>query len=87
MFIKVNNSRESFSVFGVVGDILRQRRLLLGVSQKDCAELTGLSIHTISDIESGKGNPTLDVLEKLFNCLGLEVTVQPRKIGPSPDTL
>ena len=83
----MNKAGESFSVFGRIGDILRQRRLLLGVSQKDCAELTGLSVHTISDIESGKGNPTLDVLEKLFNCLGLEITVQPRKIEPPANAL
>jgi len=49
------------------------------------AELTGLSVHTISDVESGKGNPTLGVVGKLGDCLGLEVTLRPRAIHTEED--
>jgi len=62
------------------GSLLKQRREASGISQKDLAELTGLSVHTISDIELGKGNPTLVVVGKLCECLGLELVLQPWKI-------
>ena len=63
-----------------MGSLLRQRREASGISQRDLADLTGLSVHTISDIECAKGNPTLEVLARLCDCLGLELVLQPRKI-------
>jgi transcriptional regulator with XRE-family HTH domain len=62
-----------------LGEVFRERRQLSGISQQSCAELTGLSVHTISNIESGKGNPTVEVLDRILDCLGLEIIVQPRK--------
>ena len=50
------------------------------IAQKDLAELAGLSVHTLSDVETGKGNPTLEVIGKLGDCLGLEVILRPRAI-------
>ncbi|MBX9743318.1 MAG: helix-turn-helix domain-containing protein [Chthoniobacterales bacterium] len=37
---------------------------LLGIRQAVLADLSGVRIHSISDIESGKGNPTLDIADK-----------------------
>lgn len=51
---------------------------MLGVLQGDLADLSGIAVHTLSNIESGKGNPSLLVLEKLMDCLGLELTIGPR---------
>jgi transcriptional regulator with XRE-family HTH domain len=65
-----------------IGALLRKRRESAGISQRDLADLTGLSVHTISNVELAKGNPTLDVLEKLCDPLGLELFLQPRKILP-----
>ncbi len=64
-----------------IAGLLRQRRESTGISQRDLSELTGLSVHTISNIESAKGNPTLEVIEKLCVCLGLELVLQPRQVG------
>ena len=66
-----------------IGSLLRQRREASGISQRDLADLTGLSVHTISDIESAKGNPTLDVIGKLCDCLGFELVLQPKKVEAS----
>ena len=46
--------------------------------QGDLAGLAGISVHTLSNIESGKTNPSLDVLEPLLDCLGLEMNLMPR---------
>lgn len=62
-----------------LGNLLRQRRKLAKITQRDLAELSGLAVHTLSDLESGKGNPTLEVLSKLCAVLGLEIRVQARK--------
>ena len=75
------NARLQFHPLGqAVGSLLRERREGLHISQKDLAELAGLSVHTISDVESGNGNPTLEVMGKLGECLGLEVVLRPRAV-------
>lgn len=63
-----------------LGSALRERRRALSISQIDFADLAGVAVHTVSDIESGKGNPTLDVLLKILEPLGLELTVQPKRL-------
>jgi transcriptional regulator with XRE-family HTH domain len=62
----------------VLGTLLRERRRSLGTLQEDLAGLAGISVHTLSNLESGKGNPSLDVLERLLDCLGLQLTIAPR---------
>ena len=69
-----------------LGQAIRNRRKLSKVTQADLADLSGLSVHTLSDLESGKGNPTLEVLTKLCNVMGLEIQLVPRKPGATPST-
>ena len=69
-----------------VGTVIRQRRMDLGVSQQELAELAGLSVHILSNIETGKGNPTLAVMDKLLQVLGLDLhfrAAENRAIAPS----
>ncbi|MEI8309226.1 MAG: helix-turn-helix domain-containing protein [Verrucomicrobiota bacterium] len=66
---------------------LRERRLELGVSQVDLARLSGLSLHSVSDIETGKGNPTLDSLIKLLKVLGLVIRLEPSTGGAVDEKL
>lgn len=60
-----------------MGGYFRTRREMARISQKDLSDLTGLSVHTISDIEGGKGNPTIEVLLRLCECLGLKIAFEP----------
>ena len=69
-----------------LGQALRNRRKLAKVTQADLADLSGLSVHTLSDLESGKGNPTLEVLSKLCHVMGLEIQLVPRKRGAPSST-
>ena len=50
----------------------------LGISQQDLAEFAGVGIATVKDIERGKGNPSLQTLQKLLEVLGLEMTLRVR---------
>ncbi len=64
-----------------VADRLRKRRRSLGIRQKDLADLAEIAVHTLSNIESGKGNPSLEVLGRLLDCLGLKLTIEPNVLG------
>jgi len=67
-----------------LGQVLRNRRKLAKITQQDLADLSGLAVHTLSDLESGKGNPTLEVLSKVCAVLGLEIQIGPRRPGLDP---
>lgn len=51
----------------------------LQISQADLAEMAGVSLATVKDIERGKGNPSLQTTEKLLEVLGLEIVYRIRK--------
>ncbi len=48
---------------------------MLKVSQQSLSEISGLSVHALSDIESGKGNPTIKSLNLILETLGLKLQV------------
>ena len=64
---------------GDLGHLIKARRKVLGLSITTLAEYTGLSRTTISDIELGKTNPRLDVLNEIFRFLNLEMKVEVKK--------
>lgn len=63
-----------------IGTIVQERRNELSLSQQDLAEMANVTIKTIYGIESNKGNPTIDILKKVFNVLGLEIKVQIKSV-------
>ncbi len=58
-----------------IGEIIQQRRLFLNLTQKDVAEMTGMTFKSISEIELGIRNPTLNTLTKILDVLGLAFSV------------
>jgi len=54
-------------------ETLKKRRIRLQVTQETLALLTGVSLRTIKQLEAGKGNPTLETIQKLADALGLEL--------------
>jgi len=52
---------------------ITNRRKTLGISQNDLAEMSGVSIATIKNIERGKGNPSFGTVEKILTVLGMEI--------------
>ncbi len=63
-----------------IGKIVQERRNELGLKQQDLAEMADVTIKSIYAIEKNKGNPTLEVLSKVFNVLGLEIKVQIKSV-------
>jgi y4mF family transcriptional regulator len=59
-----------------LGRLLKNRRNELSINQIDLSEISGVALHTISDIESGKGNPTLQVINKICDILGMELMIR-----------
>ena len=55
---------------------LKDRRESLQVTQDTLAEISGVSLRALKQLESGKGNPTLETLSKLAEALGLELSLQ-----------
>jgi len=45
--------------------------------------MTGITSRTIYMIENGKGNPSFDTLQKLLDVVGLEISVQIKKLERS----
>jgi transcriptional regulator with XRE-family HTH domain len=58
---------------------IKKRREMLQVTQETLAELSGVGLRTLKQLESGKGNPTLKTLQKLTDVMGMEVCLQVKK--------
>ncbi len=59
-----------------LGEAIRIRRKELGITQPHLAELAKVSTNTLYKLERGQGNPSLDVLNKLAEVLGLELELK-----------
>ena len=62
-------------------ETVRYRRRTLGINQSDLAQMSGVSLATIKDIERGVGNPTLDTAQKILEVLGMEMRYTLREVG------
>ena len=62
-----------------LGKLIKKRRKVLGLTIRDLAELTGISKTTISQTERGVRNPTLEILQNIFEYLNLEMKVEVKK--------
>ena len=66
---------------GQIGCFIAERRKALSVNQRDLARICGISEHALCNLERGSGNPTFDLIEKTLEALGLEIRLQPKKMG------
>jgi len=64
-----------------LGDRFKIRRKELRITQPQLAELAKVSVQTIYKLERGKGNPTLDILRKISEVLGMELTLITKSIS------
>lgn len=62
-----------------IGTIIKKRRSLLGISQQDLSDYSGVGISTVKDLERGVGNPSVLTLQKLLDVVGLEMSFQVKK--------
>lgn len=60
-------------------EVIKNRRKVLGISQQDLAEMSGISLPTVKDIERGLANPSLSTISKLLDVLGMEIAYRVRQ--------
>lgn len=60
--------------------IIKERRFLLGLTQQDLADYTGLSLRIVKSIEVGKSNPSVATLSKIADTLGLELLLRVKEV-------
>lgn len=61
-------------------EVVKERRGVLGISQLDLAEMSGVSLATVKDIERGVGNPSMKTVARILEVLGLEMEFHIRKV-------
>ncbi len=61
------------------GEEIKLRRKTLAISQRDLAEMAGVGLATIKDIERGKGNPSLSTISRILDVLGMQVLFRVRQ--------
>ena len=59
-----------------VGELIKKRRMTLRIDQRTLSEISGIAVHTLSNIEAGKGNPTVATLDRVLRALGMELRIQ-----------
>ncbi|WP_338110342.1 helix-turn-helix transcriptional regulator [Rhizobium quercicola] len=67
-------------------DAVLDIRKSLGLTQEKFAELTGMTKRQVAEIETGKGNPTFDTLNKIGKLFGFTLGFVPRA-GSGPTAL
>lgn len=69
------------SHFSFVIRQIKERREMLKITQEDLADLSGVGLRTIKQLESGKANPTYRTLQEISDVLGLELVLQVKKLN------
>ncbi|MDA0196724.1 MAG: helix-turn-helix transcriptional regulator [Bacteroidetes bacterium] len=59
-----------------LGEIIKARRDTLRVTQPVLAEMAGISVNTLYKIERGQANPSVKVLNKLAEVMGMELKLE-----------
>ncbi|MDR6782736.1 transcriptional regulator with XRE-family HTH domain [Pedobacter africanus] len=59
-----------------ISESIKRRRKELKLSQTYVADIAGINLNTISRIERGEANPTVEVLEKIADVLGLVLKLE-----------
>lgn len=63
------------------GDLIKERRAVLGLTQQELSDYTGLSVRIIKSVEAEAGNPSLSTLEKIADVLGLEIIIRVKRVN------
>lgn len=63
-----------------IGTAIKKRRKALRITQPHLADLAGISVNSLYKIERGEANPTLELVGKIADVLGLEIKLETKKI-------
>ena len=60
---------------------IKERREILKITQESLADLSGVGLRTIKQLEGGKANPTFNTLQEIADVLGMELVLQVKKLN------
>jgi len=63
-----------------IGQLIQQRRDHMNITQNQLADIADVGINTLYKIETGQANPTFESLQKITDILGLEITLEVKKV-------
>lgn len=66
----------------MIGQKVAARRKKLMITQKDLAEMAGVSSRMVSMVERGLANPTVKELSDMIKPIGFVITLQERVVNP-----
>ena len=69
------------SHFSILIKQIKERREMLKITQENLADLSGVGLRTIKQLEAGKANPTYRTLQEIADVLGLELVLQLKKLN------
>lgn len=64
-----------------IGKSIRLRRKALKITQPDLAQLSNVATNTLYKIERGQANPTIEIIEKITDVLGMEIKLAIKKLS------
>ncbi len=64
-----------------LGRLVKNRRKELKITQPHLAELAKVSTNTLYKLERGQSNPSLDILIKLAEVLGMELKLEVKTLA------
>lgn len=59
-----------------LGKTIKERRKTLDITQLQLAELAGISVNTLYKLERGQSNPTIEVLVRIAEVMGMELKLE-----------
>jgi transcriptional regulator with XRE-family HTH domain len=62
-------------------DAVKRMRKMAGMTQQQFADNRGVSVRVIMEIEGGRGNPTVETLNKIGEIFGVEVAFVRKQRG------
>lgn len=69
------------SHFSILIKQIKERREMLKITQENLADLSGVGLRTIKQLEAGIANPTYKTLQEIADVLGLELVLQVKKLN------
>ena len=78
---ELNNIKLKRQIITDLGLLIKTRRKVLNITQKDLSEMVGITFKSISEIELNQRNPTLDTITKILDVLGYEINFTIKSIN------
>ena len=81
IFLLILHKNHIIMLVNQIAEAIRTRRKELEITQSHLSELSNISVNTIYKLERGQGNPSLEIVQKLMDVLGLVINIEVKKVN------